>query len=312
MKSTSNSSKKNTLAIVIANYEGINDTKICLDSLGKSSYKDFFVVIVDDCSKKDSVDKAFIKECEEKYSFDVEGVFLDENQGFAGANNAGINRAKEYSPSYIMLLNNDTRVEEDTLEILVSRMNISSKTVVAPKILCMDDENIIWSAGGMMDEELRIAKNIGYMQKDGAEYDQERKCFFLSFCCVMMPVEVFEDDGIGMISEEYYMYGEDVDYCIRLRKSGYKLMYIPGTYILHKGGATGVSTSNHSLYYSVRNECIIRDKYMDGGAAFNEKLLAKQKQKCTIKKLAHRDVTANEKMIEAIKAWKNGERGRHV
>lgn len=303
--------KKNTLAIVIANYEGLKDTVACLDSINKSTIKDFFVVLVDDCSTTDAITEDFIKECEEKYFFDIVGVMLEENLGFAGANNAGINKAMEYDPSYIMLLNNDTLISEDALEILISRMNISSMTVLAPKILCMDDDSVIWSAGGMMDEELKIAKNIGYLQSDDGSYDQENMCFFVSFCCAVIPVEAFRSE-VGMLSEDYYMYGEDVDYSIRLRQAGYKLLYIPEVSILHKGGATGVSSGSHSLYYSVRNECIIREKYMDGGSAFNEKLLAKQKQKCAIKKMAHRDISGNLKMIEGIEAWKRGERGRHV
>lgn len=308
--------KKNTdskcpLAIVISNYEGLDDTVRCLDSLEEASIKNFFVVLVDDKSSKNGITSEFLKECKSKYSYRVEGILLDKNLGFAGANNEGIRKALEYDPCYIMLLNNDTIIPEDTVEILLSRMNITSGTVVAPKILCMEDEGVIWSAGGEMDAELRIARNIGYLKKDDGSFDQEQQCFFLSFCCVVMPAEVFTKN-VGMLSEEYYMYGEDVDYCIRLREAGYKLMYIPGAQIQHKGGATGVSSSSHSLYYSVRNECIIREKYMDGGKAFNEKLLAKQKQKCAIKKLAHRDTTNNEQMIEAIIAWKKGERGRHV
>lgn len=299
-----------TLAIVIANYNGASDIELCLDSLTKSSFNDFFVVIVDDCSERNVADSIFINNCQDKYPFRIEGVKTDKNLGFAGANNMGIKTALRYAPSYIMLLNNDTVILEDAIEILVSRLNNSSKTIASPKILYMDDDTKIWSAGGEFDDELKIPKNRGASEADTKKFDIEQECFYLSFCAVMMPAKIFEE--IGMLSEDYYMYSEDVDYCIRLRKQGYKLLYLPEAVIKHKGGASQVSSGSDSLYYSVRNECILREKYMDGGVTFNEKLLAKNKQKVIVKKMAHMDYSRNEKMVEAIEAWKRGERGKRV
>lgn len=182
--------------------------------------------------------------------------------------------------------------------------------MVAPKIIHMDNPNIIWSAGGALDDKLKIPVNIGAGKNNDGSFDTEKECFFLSFCACIVPSEVF--GSIGMLDEDYYMYSEDVDYCIRLRKAGYTLLYIPDAIVLHKGGATGVSEGSDSLYYSVRNECIIREKYISGGSAFNEQLLANQKAKYYAKKLAGRDNSNNRKMIEAIEAWKRGERGKRV
>ena len=266
---------------------------------------------MDDCSdnEDEKLDKAFVSEYKDKYFFNVDVISTPENMGFAGANNMGISRALKNRPSFVALLNNDTSIEEDTLEILVSRLNNSTRTVVAPKILYMDNPDKIWSAGGSIDDKLKIPVNVGAGSNDDGSFDMERECFFLSFCAVIIPAEVFSE-GVGMLDESYYMYSEDVDYCIRLQKAGYSLLYIPEARVLHKGGAAGVSGGSDSLYYSVRNECILRDKYMKGGKAFNEQLLANQKYKYYAKKVAGRDCSNNKKMIEAIEAWKQGERGK--
>ncbi len=309
MKDNSGSSKN--LAIVICNYNGKSDTVKCLESLNKSSYRNFEVYLVDDCSDNDEekLDKSFMSEYRDKYFYSIDVVYTPENMGFAGANNIGISQALKNGPRYIALLNNDTIVEEDTLEILVSRLNNSSRTVVAPKILSMDKESKIWSAGGRLDDKLKIPVNIGAGCDDDGSYDTEKECFFLPFCACIIPAEVFSE-GVGMLDESYYMYSEDVDYCIRLQRAGYSLLYIPEARIFHKGGASGVSDGSDSLYYSVRNECILRDKYMKGGKAFNEQLLTNQKYKYYAKKVAGRDCSNNKKMIEAIEAWKQGERGK--
>lgn len=252
-------------AIIISNYNGLTDTKKCLDSLVKSSFKDFFVVVVDDYSG----DKDVICDFVEQYdSLDIVCFVIDRNKGFAGANNLGIKKALEYKPEYIILLNNDTVVYEDTIGQL---LNLSGEDrIIGPKILKMDDPTLIYSAGGQFDKELYYPKNIGYNEKDSDEFSKIKECDYLSFCCVSMPAKVFSE--VGFLDEDFYMYCEDVDYCQRLKAKGYKVVYEPMVKLLHKDGGSSSSLGDKALYYSVRNECIIRERYVEGGDDINNKL----------------------------------------
>jgi len=252
-------------AIIISNYNGLTDTKKCLDSLVNSSFKDFFVVVVDDYSG----DKDVICNLVEQYdSVDIVCLVTDRNKGFAGANNLGIKKALEYKPEYIILLNNDTVVYEDTIGQL---LNLSGEDrIIGPKILKMDEPSLIYSAGGQFDKELYYPKNIGYNEKDSDEFSKIKECDYLSFCCVSMPAKVFSE--VGYLDEDFYMYCEDVDYCQRLNAKGYKVVYEPMVKLLHKDGGSSSSLGDKALYYSIRNECIIRERYVEGGDDINERL----------------------------------------
>ena len=119
---------KRKVAIVIGNYNGYEDTMRCLDSLSKSllksSFRDFFVVLVDDCSEEKKSKELPYHISEKGYDAeDSLGLIYTQsisNMGFAGANNIGIKTALMYEPEYVLLLNNDTIVLQDSIEKLVA------------------------------------------------------------------------------------------------------------------------------------------------------------------------------------------------
>ena len=132
------------VGIVISNYNGWQDTLVCLDSLQKQTFTDFEVILIDDASPNDSVAQLQNK-------LPPNTVFLpqERNVGFAAANNIGMRRALDDGCDFALLLNNDTSVRPDFLETLLAETPAGA--VSCPKMLFMDPPDKIWFAGGELD-----------------------------------------------------------------------------------------------------------------------------------------------------------------
>ncbi len=103
------------VGIVISNYNGWQDTLVCLDSLQKQTYKDFEIILLDDASPNDSV-----AQLQDKLPANTVFLPREQNLGFAAVNNVGMRRALADGCDYVLLLNNDTAVAPDMLEDLAA------------------------------------------------------------------------------------------------------------------------------------------------------------------------------------------------
>lgn len=235
------------IGIVISNYNGWQDTLACLDSLRRQTMQDFEVVLIDDASTDDSVQRL-------RGRLDANVVFLpqEHNLGFAAANNAGIRRALADGAEWVMLLNNDTVCRPDMLEVLLRQTPAGA--VSCPKMLFMDPPDEVWFAGGTLDRKTGKVVHLGGHEKDGPAVSEKKPVSFITFCCVMLPRAVIEK--VGYLDEDLFMYCEDVDYCIRLADAGVPLWYVPDAVLHHKAG--GTAGGMLSVYYITRNTLTLR------------------------------------------------------
>lgn len=239
--------------VILVNFNNYNLTIDCINSIQKSTYKNCNIVVVDNASS----DESYLVLTDE-YK-DDDGVFIiksNENNGFSAGNNIGINYALEKNADYIMLLNNDTIIDEKMIEILHSRA--SDKVVTTPKMYYFSKPNIIWYAGGEIDYKSGEIRHIGLNKIDAEKYSIERTCSFVTGCCVMLHRDLFEK--VGALDECYFMYGEDVDYSIRLKNAGIDILFIPDAKLWHKVGGSSV-TSKLNIYYDTRNKLFLMDKF---------------------------------------------------
>ena len=194
------------VGIVISNYNGWQDTLVCLDSLQKQAYKDFEIILLDDASPNDSV-----AQLQDKLPANTVFLPQEQNLGFAAVNNVGMRRALADGCDYVLLLNNDTAVAPDMLETLLRETPAGA--VSCPKMLFMNPPDEIWFAGGTLDPTTGKVKHLGGHAKDGPTFAQKQQVSFITFCCVLLPRAVIEQ--VGYLDETLFMYCEDVDYCIR-------------------------------------------------------------------------------------------------
>lgn len=170
---------------------------------------------------------------------------------------------------YVMLLNNDTEVEPDCLEILTRSMEAHADVAAATgKILRHGDRRIIWYAGGKVDRRFLRSLHIGIDEYDVGIYDRTRPVEFISGCCMLIRKDVLRQ--IGGFDEAFFAYAEDFDWCLRAQKAGLKMLYVHNAKLYHKisasinkhkGKTSGGTTSPFHIYLGQRNQIFIFRKH---------------------------------------------------
>lgn len=247
--------KKPKVGIVTVNYKGVEDTIECVHSLQSIDYPNFEVIVVDNGSQDGSVRKLV------KIKNLITLISLPENTGYTGGNNAGIQCALDKSCEYILLLNNDTTVNKNFLSILVDTLQKDKDIgLVGPKIYYSDKENILVSEGGEINLKKGPFLNINQNQTDKKLFTEPVDREYISGCCMLVKKEVFQK--IGLLDQKYFCYVEDIDFCVRCRKSGFKTVYEPRSIIHHKTSrATGGEINPVKEFYKSRNAIYFGKKY---------------------------------------------------
>jgi GT2 family glycosyltransferase len=242
------------VSIIILNWNGYDDTKECLGSVGQIDYPDYDVIVVDNGSKDGSVEKL------EKGFPSVFFIKNPVNLGFTGGNNVGMREALKADPDYILLLNNDTTVDRSMLSELVKAAESDENIGIAgPKIYFYSDPQVIWSAGTRRDIFMR-SKHIGYGEKDAGQYSEVKDVAEVTGCAMLIRRRVIEK--IGMLNEDYFRTGEDTEFCLRARRAGFRIVFAPGSRMWHKVSmSTGGENSPSNVYYSRRNALYLAQKY---------------------------------------------------
>ena len=238
--------------IIIVNYrtsELVIDTLTSLsdqvNSLGGGS-----VVIVDNASGDGSVDRLKAHIDKEGWSNWAKVIAKDINGGFAFGNNSGIGLALSDAADYIMLLNPDTIVRPNALEVLVDFMEANPQTGIAGSLLENPQGGIDCSAHKVhsplseLDNGARLGVLSGMLKKyvvSEKPKEKAHECDWVSGASMIIRRSVFENTGL--MDERFFLYFEEVDFCWRAKKEGWKVCYVPQSRILHlEGAATGIKT----------------------------------------------------------------------
>ena len=248
------------VAIIILNYKNSKDTIECVESLEKIKYKNFEIIIVDNDSRDESI-KTLRSYFKDKY------IVLESNKngGFAYGNNVGIKYALDNGADYILLINNDTTVEKNFLDVLVETAE-KDKNIGITTGLIMNyyDRNKIWYNGGEIDWN----KFYGYHLNERGNFstvEEIKEITFATGCLMLIKKEVFET--VGLLPEEYFMYYEDVDFCVMVKNNGYKIIYNSKSKIYHKVSASsGEEESPFAIEWNTRNRMKFYKKYKDLGS----------------------------------------------
>lgn len=242
--------------IILLNYNGYKDTIEAVESLENITYKNYEIVIVDN----DSTDNSF-EMLKEKLNNKHHLIPSGKNNGFAFGNNVGIKFALENGADYVLLINNDTTVEEDFLDHLVYSIEKDEKIGISTGlILNYYDKNKIWFDGG----ELNWDKFYGYHINENKLLSEvnlkQRDITFATGCLMLIKSDVI--NKIGLLPEEYFMYYEDVDFCANLQNNNYKIYYNPKSIIYHKiSAASGEAESPFAVEWNNRNRIKFMKKY---------------------------------------------------
>lgn len=241
--------------IIILNWNGLQDTLECLESVFKLDYSNFKVVVVDNDSVDDSV-TAIRKAC-----LQVTLIKNIKNLGYTGGNNVAMRYAMEHGADYMWLLNNDTVVETNTLRKLVDTAENSSEIgMVSPVIYFFESEKIQFF-GSYIDwavPEILLFTNYSSLE-------QEQKCKSISLWGTALLIKRSVVEKIGYLEDKYFAYHEDEEYSIRANKAGFRNMVQPQATIYHKNSRSTVSAlSPMQTFLRVRNKYFLWMDHLQG------------------------------------------------
>lgn len=246
---------KYKIGIILVNFNGKLYNEQCINSIKLSTYSNYSIYVVDNNSSDNSVE--ILKE---KFRDGITIIENDDNLGFSCANNIGIKKALDDGCNYILMLNNDTVIENNMIEEMLDISLKNHGSVVSPKIYYYDNKHIIWSAGGNINWVKGLPIQYGIDKVDSNEFSYEREVQFATGCCILIPKGVIEK--IGLLSDKYFLYYEDTDYSIRMINGGVKIIYAPNAKMYHKVSAsTGGSKSKLLIYYMTRNRLLFNKKF---------------------------------------------------
>lgn len=222
------------ISIIIVHYNTPQETKDCLKSLQDIKTQGFehSVIVVDNGSKKP------LKLSQSYLGKNTEIIRSESNLGFTGGNNLGMSYAiKNYQSDYLLMLNSDTVVDSDFLQVLYETLKNDSKAgIVAPMIYFYKGAEffpksyrrdqkgkVIWYAGGSIDWLNITAFHRGVDELDRGQFDQQKTSDFATGCTLLVKREVIERAGI--LDKKFFLYFEDVDFCLRAKKAGFSILF---------------------------------------------------------------------------------------
>lgn len=182
------------------------------------------------------------------------------NDGFAAGTNIGIRAALEGGAASVLLLNNDTVFDADMIVELSSRLAESGAGAISPVIVFDHDPNLIWYAGGHLDWARGVKVIHEHFEQPVAQAGTTPfETSFCPACCMLFTRSAMET--AGLLDEDFFVYWEDAEHCLRMHAVGLKIVVTPALRIRHKASIlTGGMMSDFSLYQQYKNRIILLRK----------------------------------------------------
>ena len=255
--------------IIILNWNGDKDTIECLRSLYRINDSKYFIVLVDNGSEIESIERIqqYLKSNKEIVSTTVDEnqvnnndfkawlienkttiiYKLNENYGFAKGNNVGIELAKKFNPDYLLMLNNDTEVEPDFLSKLVQfHKEHPNYVALCPKISLYYKKGYIWNCGGALFWGFRKYYYNGKHESKIRE-NEYIEAEYVTGCAFFFPSSLVKDKKL--LTEKFFHGEEDFELGYRFKKLKYKMACVLSSHIYHKVGLATKSLDNIGKKY---------------------------------------------------------------
>lgn len=229
--SAASSGERPLVYVVVLNWNQPRYTLDCLHSLDAVTYPRCRVLVVDNASTDDSVARLRAE------APHVDLIETGENLGFAGGNNVGIRRALGAGADYVFLLNNYAILAPDALTTLVETAEARSDAgIVGANIHYYDAPTRISELYTYMNWWKGRPYYVGHDEEDRGQYTEVREVDCVSGCALLIRRATVE--AIGLMATDYFLYSEDMDWCIRAQRAGWRCLAVPQAVVWHKVSAT--------------------------------------------------------------------------
>ncbi|SEA90868.1 hypothetical protein SAMN05216462_3046 [Xylanibacter ruminicola] len=241
------------LSIITINYNGLKNTCELIDSIPFNN--DLEVIVVDNASTQDEA--SIISE---RYP-QVKVIRSQQNLGFAGGNNLGIQKAQG---NYILLINNDTYFKEFNIDPLINRLESSDRIgIVCPKLRFAWGKNPIQYAGYTPLSSITVRNQaIGFGEEDHGQYDTAHPTPYAHGAAMLIKREAIEK--VGLMPECFFLYYEELDWSMMFTRTGYQIWYDPACTVYHKESQATGQNSPLRTYYITRNRLLLVKRNYQG------------------------------------------------
>ena len=229
------------VSVIILNYNAGNLLSECIESVLKTDYEKFEIIIVDNDSKDDSVDR-----CKEKFR-DVQIIENKKNLGYCEGNNVGIRNAKG---EFIAILNPDTVVDSNWLKELIKGYEIFGDGMYQPRFLTTNNHKILQGTGNMINLfGFGFARNKGDI--DEGQFNEPERIGYASGTCLFTSKKIIEE--LDMFDSFLFAYHDDLDLCWRAALKNIKSYYIPSSIVYHPPEGYTFKWNSFKFYLLERN-----------------------------------------------------------
>lgn len=246
------------VAVIVPTWNRKSDVIACVSSLIASDYPELRVVVVDNGSVDGTADALL-----EKFGDAVVVLRNAQNQGYAGGNNTGIRWAMERAADYVCLVNNDAEVSPTFVSQMVAVAESDpSIGAVGARNVELEDSTRLWGAYGVLTYGPFVVRMEGQGQLDGERWEIRKDVDWvigngsLWRCAAIAQV--------GLLDEELFAYHDDVDWSLRFRRAGHRVLYAGDIMILHRGGGSSDPRREHFFplpYFLGRNGILFVRKH---------------------------------------------------
>lgn len=243
------------ISIITINYNGLKETCMLVDSLRRHVSVNYELIIVDNGSAINEAEVLQLRYPETRC------IRSEINRGFSGGNNIGIQAAKG---KYLLFLNNDTFVTDDSLHFLCEKLDSKPEIGgVSPKIKFAFSPQHIQFAGYTPLSAITLRNNlIGFDEKDRGQYNSSTPTPYLHGAAMMVKKEIIEQ--VGLMPEIYFLYYEELDWCTQMTDKGYELWYEPRATVFHQESRTTGQNSPLKAFYLSRNRLLYAWRHRRG------------------------------------------------
>lgn len=249
------------IGIIVLTYNQRQLTLQCLGFLAEVEYprERLRIIVVDNASTdgtvqavRDQYPRAIVLE-------------TDENLGYAGGNNVGLRYALERAMDYVLILNNDAVLAPDSLAALIAAAERESHVgFLGPKVYHLEEPGRLQSAGIVLDSCLR-PHHRGQDELDEGQFESIAESDALSGCALFAGLHLIE--RIGPLDPRFFMYHEEIDWCLRARAAGFRNLYVPGAKVWHPKPQLRTTNTAFTTYYMARNHYLLLSKHGAGTRA---------------------------------------------
>jgi GT2 family glycosyltransferase len=252
------------VVIITLNYNQNDYTITCVESILKSDYPNFQLLLVENGSTEENQ-----QEIVKRLPDDERILFrqLNPNRGYVGGVNYGLEEGSKLDADYFLIMNNDTIIDPTAIsELVKTSIKHNDHCIVSGKVYHYDDPKRLQYIGSRLKNPRKLEfERIASNDIDEGQYDQEVERDLLDDIFWLVPKRLY--DEIGGYSKYFWFNGESADYALNAKEKNYKLIYAPSARLWHKGSISigGRNSNPRLVYWHIQSILILKYLHLKRG-----------------------------------------------